>query len=334
MSLVAPFPSRRLRPALATAAAALLVLTGCSAQNDGEDSAEQSQSQDGASAEGGQGGDAAASSSPSASEEPKELYGGGEQIFPDRRMVALYGSPMTPGLGVLGEQDPEASVQRVQELAEQYQPFSEEPVQPAFEIIATTASSSPGEDGDYSQEMSPEELMPLIEAAEENEVYVILDLQPGSADFEDQARMYEDLLKRPNVGIGLDPEWKLLPGQVPLQQIGSVDAEEINRTLDYVAELTEEEELPQKLVVLHQFTHTMIQNREMIDTSHEQLALTLHADGHGTPELKQETYTALQEGLPEDIRMSWKNFYDEDTPTLTPEQTYQQDPKPWVVTYQ
>ena len=32
--------------------------------------------------------------------------------------------------------------------------------------------------------------------------------------------------------------------------------------------------------------------------------------------------------------MAWKNFYDEDTPMYTPQQTYALDPKPWFVSYQ
>mgnify|MGYP006981339232 FL=1 len=32
--------------------------------------------------------------------------------------------------------------------------------------------------------------------------------------------------------------------------------------------------------------------------------------------------------------MAWKNFYDEDTPTFTPEETMAVDPKPWFVSYQ
>jgi hypothetical protein len=32
--------------------------------------------------------------------------------------------------------------------------------------------------------------------------------------------------------------------------------------------------------------------------------------------------------------MAWKNFYDEDTPTFTPEQTMEVDPAPWFVSYQ
>lgn len=318
---------RRLSTVIATAACTALLLTGCG------DGGTESQDQ----ATGTQNGTAASSAAPEATPsptQPPELIGGGTELFPDRRFVALYGHPGTPGLGALGEQGPEESAQRAIELAKQYQPFSEEKVIPAFEIIATTASSDPGPDGSYSSVSSVDHLMPYIEAAEKNGVYVVLDLQPGHSDFLSQAKIYEDLLKRPNVGLALDPEWRLAPGQVHMQQIGSVTAEEINETTDWLAKLTAENNLPQKAVILHQFSMSMIQNRENIKTDHPELELILHADGHGTPDLKMETWGVLQQGLPEDIHMAWKNFYDEDTPTFTPEQTYDIEPKPWFVSYQ
>ncbi|MGG6496372.1 UNVERIFIED_CONTAM: cell wall-binding repeat-containing protein, partial [Bacteroidetes bacterium 56_B9] len=40
-----------------------------------------------------------------------ELPGGGGLAFPGRRMVALYGHPYGPDLGVMGEQDPAAAVE-------------------------------------------------------------------------------------------------------------------------------------------------------------------------------------------------------------------------------
>ena len=282
----------------------------------------------------GQGGSEATGGSASSTPEPVELPGGGTEVFPGRRMIALYGSPGVPGLGCLGEQDVDAYITRVQELAKEYEPFSEEPVIPAFEIITTTASSAPGADGDYSDEIPVEQLKPLMDVAKKEGIYVVLDFQPGRSDFPSQVEQYKELLAEPNVGVGLDPEWRLAPDELPLQQIGTVDASEINRTLDDIAAITREHELPQKAVVIHQFAGTMITNRDQIDTSHEELALTLHADGHGTPELKKETWNALQEGLPKGIWMSWKNFYDEDTPTLSPAETLGLSPPPDLVTYQ
>ncbi|MBC7295809.1 MAG: hypothetical protein H5T79_05620, partial [Dietzia sp.] len=158
--------------------------------------------------------------------------------------------------------------------------------------------------------------------------------QPGMADLLDQARLFEELLRRPNVGLALDPEWKLEPGQRPGAQIGSASAEEINRVTHWLADLTRDTGGPQKLLILHQFSLAMITDREDIDTSRPEVAISLHADGHGTPEMKLETWEVLQQGLSPDIWMAWKNFYDEDTPTFTAEQTMAVEPRPWFVSYQ
>ncbi|GAA1101682.1 hypothetical protein [Nesterenkonia jeotgali] len=266
--------------------------------------------------------------------EPVELPGGGDTLFPDRRFVAAYGAPGIPALGVMGEGTPEDAAERVKFYAEQYQEHSEEPVQPAFEIITSIAISEPGVDGNYTNALDPEVIEPWVELAAEEEIYVVLDLQPGHASFLDQAQDYEELLAQPHVGLALDPEWRLSEGQRHMEQIGSVTAEEINQVSDWLAGLTEEHELPQKLLVLHQFKHAMITDREDIDTSHEELAILLHADGHGTPSMKTETYESLQRDLSEDIWLGWKNFYDEDSPTFTSAQTFALDPTLWFVSYQ
>ena len=264
----------------------------------------------------------------------KELPGGGQLVFPDRRMVALYGTPGTSSLGLLGEQDVDAAIKLAKKYAADYQPFSKEKVQPAFEIIATVASASAGDDGKYSSYVPVERLEPWVKAAQEAGVYVVLDLQPGRNDFLTQAKRYEKLLSYPNVGIAYDPEWRLKPNQRHMVQIGSVDAAELNRANDWLAELTREHQLPQKVVILHQFTQSMIRDRSTLDTSHPELAMVVHADGHGSPGMKMGTWDNLRQDLPKGIRMAWKNFIDEDSPTFTPEQTFDIDPKPWFVSYQ
>ena len=263
-----------------------------------------------------------------------ELPGGGVTAFPGRRMIAAYGSPGVPSLGILGEQGLEESIARVQELAAEYADLSEEPVIPAFEIITTIASSEPGGDGDHSRELPVESLQEWVDAAGEAGVYVVLDLQPGTTDFLTQAKLYEELLLAPHVGLALDAEWRLEPGQKHLEQIGSVSAAEINEVAGWLADLTAEHGLPQKLLILHQFSHSMISDRQDVDTSRPELAITLHADGHGAPGDKLETFNSLQQDLPEGIFMAWKNFYDEDSPMFTPEQTYEVEPRPWFVSYQ
>ncbi|WP_018295722.1 cell wall-binding repeat-containing protein [Corynebacterium lubricantis] len=264
-----------------------------------------------------------------------ELPGGGGLLFPGRRMVALYGHPSGDSLGMMGEQPPAEAVDRLEGMIEDYQALEEQPVLPAFEIIVTVASEFPGDDGDYSNEGDPEEFIGYIDAITEAGGYAFLDLQPGQASFLDQAKRYEELLKRPNVGLALDPEWKIGPGEKPLQQVGHAEAAEINEVADWLAELTRENNLPQKGLILHQFQLQMLRDRDQINTDHPELAFILHADGHGSPNDKFDTWNAMRQGLSSDYFMAWKNFEDEDSPTFTPEETYNNvDPRPWFVSYQ
>ncbi|AZA10388.1 hypothetical protein [Corynebacterium gerontici] len=264
-----------------------------------------------------------------------EVAGGGGLVFPGRRMIALYGHPSGGALGVMGEYKPEDAVKKAEELVAEYQPMESQPVIPAFEIIATVAAAEPGPDGDYSNEADPEELKPYIDAITNAGGYAVLDLQSGQADFLSQAKRYEELLKNPNVGLALDPEWRIKPGEVPMQRVGNVEASEINETSEWLANFVRENNLPQKALVLHQFQVQMIQNREDLNVDHPELAFVLHADGHGTPEQKFDTWNVIRQDLQPEIFMAWKNFFDEDQPMFTPEQTYNDvKPRPWFVSYQ
>jgi hypothetical protein len=264
-----------------------------------------------------------------------QLPGGGQLLFPGRMLVALYGHPGTGALGVMGEQPVDAAIERARAHAAPYEPLVDATVVPAFEIIATVASSSAGDDGDYSAEADPEFLRPWVEAAGRAGMYVVLDLQPGRTDFVSQAEQYRSLLELPHVGLALDPEWRLGPDEVHLTQIGSVGVDEVNQVVGWLADLTRQHALPQKLLVLHQFRLDMLPGRERVDTGRDELAVMIHADGQGAQGDKQATWRALHETAPPGLSWGWKNFYDEDLPMLTPEETIGQvSPLPELVTYQ
>ncbi|MCD9199332.1 hypothetical protein [Aeromicrobium wangtongii] len=250
--------------------------------------------------------------------------------------TAMYGHPGAPQLGVLGEQGVQASIKRVERLVRKYQraaPDAE--FVPTFEIIATVASASAGKDKNYSTETPVAELLPLVDAAEKAGIYVILDLQPGRTDFLTQAKKYRSLLERPHVGLAIDPEWRLTKKQKHLVQIGSVTADEINRTGDWLADLTKSKSLPQKIFVLHQFSSSMIKHRGRLDTSRPELATVIHVDGSGPQGAKQGTWHHLRAKAPRGVGWGWKNFVDEDSPMLTAQQTWRQvKPHPDLITYQ
>ena len=164
---------------------------------------------------------------------------------------------------------------------------------------------------------------------------MLLDLQPGRADFLTQAQRYQELLAEPHVGLALDPEWRLRPDQRHREQIGSVSVEELNAVIGWLADLTRDRVLPQKLLMVHQFRTSMIIGRERLDTSRDELSVLIHADGFGAPDEKFATWDALHQAEPAGIAWGWKNFYDEDRPLFTPEQTMAVGPAPPVfVSYQ
>jgi len=258
-----------------------------------------------------------------------QLPGGGQLVFPGRRMVALYGHPGDPGLGVLGEQPVEVAIGRAQQLAASYQAYVTEPVVPAFEIIVTVATGRTG-----SRAHPVEKFRPWVQAAREAGVYVVLDLQPGDMHFLEQARLYEELLREPHVGLALDPEWRVQPGKAHLVQIGSVDAAEVNEVGQWLAQLTRDHNLPQKVLMLHQFRLDMISNRPALVTDYDELRVVIHADGFGSPGAKHNTWHTLHIDAPANVVWGWKNFYDEDKPTFTPQETVTVSPEIAFVSYQ
>ncbi|HEY5116061.1 MAG TPA: hypothetical protein VIJ00_11090 [Nakamurella sp.] len=262
-----------------------------------------------------------------------ELPGGGRVLFPTDRLVALYGHPGMPGLGALGEQDVQAGIARAADLAAQYQPLSDRPVVPTFDIIASYADTSPGPDGNYSEESPVDSLRPWVEAAGRAGMYVVLDLQPGRTDFLTQAQTYRDLLTLPYVGLGLDPEWRIGPSQVPGDQIGAVDAAEVNTVITWLADLTTTADLPQKLLVIHQFDPATLRDENTLDVSHPQVAVLLQMDGQGTPDVKDRAWQAVTTAAPPGVRYGWMNL-GQDTPMLTPAQTMSKQPTPWMITHQ
>jgi hypothetical protein len=270
-----------------------------------------------------------------------ELPGGGQLYFPQdeaqpgKRYVSIYGSPGMPALGVLGEQDVPSTIARAQAHADPYRVLTKETVVPGVEIIATIASAGPGPDGNYSQERPVAELLPLAQAAGAAGMAVVLDLQPGRADFLTQAQEYQPLLELPNVSLALDPEWRLGPDQLPLRQIGHVGIDEVNAVAGWLAQLVRDHHLPQKALVLHQFMLRMIDGRDRVDTSHDELALVIHVDGQGGQPAKVGTWNTIRQGAPAGVHWGWKNFYDEDKPAmLDPSGTYAIQPTPDLVTYQ
>ncbi len=244
-------------------------------------------------------------------------------------MVAYYGHATTGVLGVLGETPPEQALARLQAQAA---PFaaSGRPVMPVFELIATLVTANPGDDNLYRRRTDHALIQPYLETIRSAGGRLILDIQPGRADFEDEVRSYEPLLLHPEVGVALDPEWVVGPTQTPQGRIGTVDAEAINRVSAYLSTLVVANDLPNKVLIVHRFRPDMVTNTEAI-LSPPGVTVVFHADGEGSPGAKLGDYFGL---LPDRFARGIKLFFDEDTRLMTPAELLALEPQPDFVSYQ
>jgi hypothetical protein len=261
---------------------------------------------------------------------PPGLPRGGRSILPEFRVVAFYGAPQSRELGALGIGSPRAATRR---LARQARPYATKrrPVLPALELITVIANADPGDDGKYRSRQADAVIRRYLRAARQAKALLLLDLQPGRSDFFTETTRLEKWLKQPDVGLALDPEWRVEAAQVPGQVIGHVGSREVNATSAWLAQLVAREQLPEKLFVVHQFTDDMVDEKRL--KPREGLATVLNVDGFGNQAVKKAKYRGFTRQAPEFFH-GFKLFYEEDTNMMSPRQVLRLRPKPRLVVYE
>jgi hypothetical protein len=262
---------------------------------------------------------------------PPELPGGGRRLIPDYRVVAYYGAPQDEELGALGIGTPDRAARRLKRQARPYARKTR-PVMPALELITVLAHAAPGEDGMYRARQTDAVIRRYLRAARRHDALLILDIQPGRADFFTEATRLRKWLKEPDVGLALDPEWRVGPDELPGRVIGRVSSREVNATSAWLDQLTRRHDLPEKLFVIHQFTDEMIDEANL--KPRENLAMVLNVDGFGGQEIKKSKYAAFAKTTPETMHPGYKLFYREDTDLMTPAQVMRMRPRPDLVVYE
>ena len=313
---------RRRRAAIAAVAAFLLLMVTVAALAMG-----------GARVRSAPGDDAPGGSSSAAARQappPPQLPRGGREIFPRYRVVGFYGAPQAEELGVLGIGTPTRAARRLREQAAAYRRGGR-PVMPALELISTIVNSTPGADGKYRTRQERRMIRRYLEAARRARALLVLDIQPGRADFMDEVRALRPYLEQPDVGIALDPEWSMRPGQVPGQTIGSTSADKVNEVSAYMARIVKRRNLPQKLLLVHQFTDDMISDKQRL-RRRPGIALTLNVDGFGDRANKISKYRGFTDSRR--FHYGFKLFYKEDTNLMRPRDVLRLRPKPDLVMYE
>lgn len=271
---------------------------------------------------------------PPTSTKPPELPRGGRVIFPDYRLVGFAGHPHSSALGRLGVGDLDDRAREIEKVAG---PLAggRKPL-PVLELIATVVQGSPGRDGRYRARASDALVSEYLAAARRVDGLLLLDIQPGRSDFLTEVRYYAKWLREPDVGVALDPEWAMGPGQVPMRVFGHTTGKQIDAVARYLSGIVKANDLPQKALVFHQLAPSIVRDEKAI-RARDGVAIIKSVDGIGSRSMKLDTYRKLTRDVPRAVHAGFKLFFDEDArygKLMTPGQVLALKPRPEYVLYE
>jgi hypothetical protein len=254
-------------------------------------------------------------------------------ILATHQVVAYYGNPYSPVMGILGEYSIPDLIRRLQAQSERYQALNaEQTVLPALHFIYAVAQEGPGRDGSFLYHMPDDVVERYIEQTAANGMLLFIDLQMGRADPVAEVERVRHWLSYEHVHLAVDPEFTMAPGQRPGINIGSMDAGTINRMQAVLHDIALTSSISNKILIVHQFQADMITGKTGI-TNDELVDLVIDLDGFGPPFGKLEKYRALATNEPVE-HTGFKLFYRWDEPMMTEAEVQALVPRPSVVIYQ
>ena len=258
-------------------------------------------------------------------------------ILPERRIVAFYGNPLSKRMGVLGELPPDKMLERLDKVIAEWQKADpSHPVQPALHLIAVVAQGSPGRDGKYRLRMTDSVINMVHSWAQKKNALLFLDVQVGLSTVQEELSRLLPFLMRPNVMLGLDPEFSMKSGDKPGSKIGTMSATDVNYAINLLAGIVKQYNLPPKILVVHRFTRRMLTNSKGIKLD-PRVQVVVDMDGWGPPYLKYDSYRSYVEAEPVQFT-GFKLFFHNDAkkgdPILTPQEVLLLNPKPLYIQYQ
>ena len=263
---------------------------------------------------------------------PDQLPGA---LLPAKRVVAFYGNILNTHMGVLGEYEPDEMLRRLdEEVAAWTAADPATPVQPALHFIAVVAQASAGKDGKYRARMDSSVIERVMTLAKRRNAIVFLDLQVGLSTLHDELPRLASFLMRPNVHLGIDPEFSMKDGTPPGKKVGTYDAADVNYAAGFLADLVTKYNLPPKIFVVHRFTQRGLTNYKSIKLD-PRVQMVIDMDGFGPPTLKKGTFHNYIKAEPVQF-VGWKQFFKprNDNPRTTIAEIMRLWPRPIYIQYQ
>lgn len=264
-----------------------------------------------------------------------ELPRGGRVIFPDHRLVGFCGTPGAPALGEL-QGNLAVKAKALAAYADKYA-NTERKVLPIIELIAVVVQAGAGADGKHRRRVSDSVVDDYLRVARTSKGLLLLNIQPGQSDFLTEVQSFERYLREPDVGLALDPEWAMNPGQRPGRVYGQTTGAAINGVAEYLARIVADGDLPEKALVFHQVNRYVVKDEPALRT-HAGVRLIKSVDGLGPKWAKIETYNKLMQKLSPSVHAGFKLFFDEDRRNggklMTPSEVMALKPVPEYIMYE
>ena len=246
-----------------------------------------------------------------------------------QQILSYYGNPYTADMGILGELEAEALVQKLKAHAQLYDSLNgSRRVQAALHLVYATAQPDPGPEGLHLLYVDEETVWDYIDLARDNGLLIFLDLQVGRSDVESELAKILPYLEQPHVHVALDPEFAMGEGEVPGERIGSLDAADVNAAQALIQGFLEGRDLPDKVLIVHQFTRDMLTNPELIK-DYPRVRLVIDMDGFGPSEIKCVKYGWF--AAPAEYS-GFKLFFRHDTDLMSEQEVLELEPN--VIIYQ
>ena len=253
-------------------------------------------------------------------------------ILANRMVVSYYGNPYSGLMGVLGQLSKAELVNALKQRAAQYEAASGRPAQPAIHFIATVAQASAGADGMYRARMPLELVQEYSQLADDNGMLFIIDIQFGRSTAQAEIPPWLPVLQQPHVHLAIDPEFDMWGSERPGIDLGHMTAAEVNYASDYLSNIVAENNLPNKILVVHQFTASMLPDKGNIRTN-PKVDLVIDMDGFGGRAVKIDHYNAyVRDQAPQFAGI--KLFLEHDVNLMSAQDVMALTPKPDFVIYQ
>jgi len=228
-------------------------------------------------------------------------------ILPAKRVIAYYGNPLSKRMGILGEFETSDMLARLdREVAAWNKLDPQHPAQPALHLIAVVAQGDAGRDGKYRLRMDSTLIEKVYGWAKSRNAIMFVDVQVGLSTLQQELPWLERFLKRPEVHLGIDPEFSMKDGTRPGKKIGTYDAADINYASRFLADLVDKHKLPPKILVVHRFTRKGVTNASSIKLD-PRVQIVMHMDGFGAPWLKYDSFYSYIKKEPVQFA-GWKQF--------------------------